>query len=345
MEITILERIFLEAIGRLRNERSDRSLYHIFQGKKSATSLQDAHFYDLESTFGTVLISKQRFETVLTDLASKQWIERQETLRLTEAGTRALQQTDEKIIDQLGGELRGYPEMMWKRISLLIQTVVCLEAKQPFIPVQQDTFVREWVKGLLAHIPNRKEWIECMYQELSRLLENRSKREATLISHRLSGLQTGWSYPQLARLFEVDEETIQFEFRVAWRRCIRDVKQFPFIHQLGVDLNTSKMTQSAQKTWELLKQGRTVEDVARRRQLKHSTMEDHLVEIAMYASSFPLDQFVEPSQQIEIQEIAQRRETYALKQIKSAMQTEVSYFQIRLVLARSKWEVNEWKTH
>ncbi|HAL00410.1 MAG TPA: hypothetical protein DCP50_05455, partial [Exiguobacterium sp.] len=62
------------------------------------------------------------------------------------------------------------------------------------------------------------------------------------------------------------------------------------------------------------------------------------VEIAMYAPTFPLDYFVDTAQQEEIRHIAQQLKTYALKRIKSAMQSDVSYFQIRLVLARSKWE-------
>jgi len=338
MEISLLERIFLESIQRLRDERSDRSLYHVFQGKKSATSLQDAHFYDLESTFGTVLVSKQRFESVLTELAQKKWIERQETLRLTSEGARLVGQTDGVIIDQLGGELRGYAEMMWKRLSLLVQTVICLEAQQPFIPVQQETIVREWVKSVLPTISNRADWLAQMYQELTLLLERLPERDATLISHRLSGVQTGWSYPQLARMMKVDVETVQFEFIIAWRRCINDLKSTPLIQQIGAGLHTPKMTQSAQTTWELLQQGLTVEDVAVRRRLKNSTMEDHLVEIAMYAPTFPLDHFVDTAQQEEIRHIAQQFKTYALKRIKSAMQSDVSYFQIRLVLARSKWE-------
>jgi len=338
MEVSLLERIFLESIQRLRNERSDRSLYHVFQGKKSATSLQDAHFYDLESTFGTVTVSKQRFESILTELAEKQWIERQETLRLTNEGTRLVGQLSSVVIDQLGGELRGYAEMMWKRLSLLVQTLICLEAKQPFIPVQQETIVREWVKSVLPTISNRSNWLHDMHQELIRLFERLPEREATLISYRLSGVQAGWSYPQLAHMMKVDVETVQFEFIIAWRKCIADLEKAPLLKQIGADLHTSKMTQSAQTTWELLQQGLSVEDVAIRRRLKNSTMEDHLVEIAMYAPSFPLDHFVIPAQQEEIRRISQQLETYALKRIKSEMQTDASYFQIRLVLARSKWE-------
>lgn len=340
MEISLLERIFLESIHRLRNERSDRSLYHVFQGKKSATSLQDAHFYDLEPTFGTVLISKRRFESILTELEQKRWIERQETLRLTSEGEHLLNQLNGTMMDQLGGELRGYAEMMWKRISLLTQTMICLEANQAFIPAQQETIVREWVKRYLPRIPNRTEWLHHMYQELTLLLERLPERDATLISHRLSGVQTGWSYPQLAQMLKTDVETVQFEFMIAWRKCIDDLEKTPLIKQMGADLHTPKMTQSAQTTWELLQQGLTVENVAIKRRLKNSTMEDHLVEIAMYAPSFPLDYFVSTSQQEEIRRISIQHRTFALKRIKSEMQSDVSYFQVRLVLARSKWEGN-----
>jgi uncharacterized protein YpbB len=103
--------------------------------------------------------------------------------------------------------------------------------------VQQDTIVREWVKSVLPTTSNRADWLGQMYQGLTLLLERLPERDATLLSRRLSGVQTGWSYPQLAGMMKVDGETVQFEFIIAWRRCINDLKSTPLIQQIGAGLH------------------------------------------------------------------------------------------------------------
>lgn len=72
-------------------------------------------------------------------------------------------------------------------------------------------------KSVLPTISNRAEWLHHMHQELIFLLERLPEREATLISYRLSGVQAGWSYPQLAQMMKTDMESVQYEFTIAWR--------------------------------------------------------------------------------------------------------------------------------
>ena len=68
--------------------------------------------------------------------------------------------------------------------------------------------------------------------------------------------------------------------------------------------------------------------------LRTSTIEDHVVEMAMYLDEFPLDQFVPFDQIIEVERL-RVRDSWALKPIFEKMDG-ISYFQIRLVFARLK---------
>ncbi|WP_214849491.1 helix-turn-helix domain-containing protein [Exiguobacterium sp. s193] len=336
MELTIVNQMLLEAVTRLRDERTDRSLYHVLQGKRSATSLQDAHFYELEPVFGMLPFKRETFDRLLTELERQGLIERDTTLRVTEIGK--AQVAAPFLIDDLGGELRGFSITLWKRISLLIQTLVCLEQRITFVPIQQDVATKEWVRQQIKHIPNRKQWLEGIHRELRDALRQLSDREATLISYRLSGLKTGLSYPQLQEQLDSDTLSLRLEFIMAWRKCLRHLNETSIILQLGSDIDQSKMTQSAQKTWEMLKRGQTLDEIAHRRRLKKSTMEDHLVEIAMYSDVFPLGQFIGEAEWNEVKQVVNREHTYSLKRIKAELTSEIDYFQIRIALARTRWE-------
>ncbi|MGA9231680.1 MAG: helix-turn-helix domain-containing protein [Exiguobacterium oxidotolerans] len=336
MKLTVINQVLLETISRLRGERTDRSLFHILQGKRSATSLQDAHFYELETVFGMLPFRRETFDRLLLELEQQGFIERAETLRITELGESSIKVPF--LIDDMGGELRGFPIILWKRLSLLIQTIVCLEQKRFFVPVQQDVAIKDWVRRYVKGMPQRTQWIDQVYHELREALRQLSVKEATLISYRLSGLKTGLSYPQLEEKLDSDVLSLRLEFMMAWRKCLRHLDEAGLILRLGEDIDQSKMTQSAQKTWDMLRNGFALNEISERRRLKKSTMEDHLVEIAMYSDVFPRSQFLSDAQFKEVIEVANRNETFSLKRIKGELKLETDYFQIRIALARKRWE-------
>jgi len=336
MEPTFIERIFLEAISRLEGERTDRSLFHIIQGKRSATTLQDAHFYRLDSLFGMLPLDPKGYEEQVNNLTRKGWV-RNAPFELTEEGRALLGHTF--IVDKLGGEWRGYSLVLWKRFSLLLQTLLCLQEKTTFIPVQQDEGTKSWVRHTLRTIDDRVDWIETVYRELRTALEKLEDTAATLIAYRLSGKRTGLPLPQLADRLEVDQLSVRMQFQQAWASCLRELPESGLIHGLARDVSRDKMTTSAARTYELLRLGLSIEEIKSRRRLKDSTVEDHLVEIAMYGERFPLGQFVPDSVAQEIRMIQQNERTFALKRIRQNMKQECSYFQIRIVLARLVKEV------
>ncbi|WP_407697167.1 helix-turn-helix domain-containing protein [Schinkia azotoformans] len=75
-------------------------------------------------------------------------------------------------------------------------------------------------------------------------------------------------------------------------------------------------------------------EIAIIRNLKESTIEDHIVEIASELKSFNIEPFVSNDLQGKIIESFQTLRTKRLKPIRSSLNDTVSYFQIRLVLGR-----------
>jgi uncharacterized protein YpbB len=83
----------------------------------------------------------------------------------------------------------------------------------------------------------------------------------------------------------------------------------------------------------LLNQGFTAEEIASFRNLKISTIEDHLVEFALNVKDFSINSYVDEDIQLKILEISRQESTRQLKVIRNTLKT-ASYFQIRLVLAK-----------
>ena len=51
MKITYLETVLLYTLNKIHGERTIYSLFHLFQGKRSSQTIQDAHLYQLTAFF------------------------------------------------------------------------------------------------------------------------------------------------------------------------------------------------------------------------------------------------------------------------------------------------------
>ena len=93
------------------------------------------------------------------------------------------------------------------------------------------------------------------------------------------------------------------------------------------------MTQSTEKTFQLLNQGYSIADIVNTRQLKKGTIEDHIVELALKISDFSIEPFVTVEKQNQIKKVVNETMTKQLRLIQNNVQ-DATYFEIRLVLAK-----------
>ncbi|MFC4683410.1 helix-turn-helix domain-containing protein [Exiguobacterium sp. s149] len=333
--VHLADGVLLLSIQRLKGERSERSLFHVLNGKRSATTLQDAFFYDLEPIFGLFPYTKYDYEKLLTSFEKRGWLNRS-SFTLTEAGAMlASPEAVSDLFDRLGGEYRDYTTMTWKRLSLFVQTFMSLEHERTFYPVQADRLAERWVKQIVR---TEREWrplIQSFHHELETALEDIGDPYATAVVYRFTGaFETGYTYEQIAALLDVDARTARLYFLAGWNALLwklpRDAKLLGFAH----GLSSERMTLSARGSYEQFLAGRSFQQVQSQRRLRTSTIEDHVVEMAMYLDEFPLDQFV-PLEQIKQVEQLRDESSWALKPIFEQIDG-ISYYQIRLVFARLK---------
>jgi len=178
-----------------------------------------------------------------------------------------------------------------------------------------------------------------LYNELTTILETIENKYADLFVSRLSGFQHyGKSIQQISReINQTEVDTwliIQSITHYILKQMEQHKQQFPLLDALKMQDHLLQITISANKTKALVDQGIPLEKISSIRNLKMNTIYDHIVEIALHDDSFALHNFIDDETIATILRTAHALDTYQLKELKEALGSEYSYFQIRLALAR-----------
>jgi uncharacterized protein YpbB len=343
-----LETVILYCLKQLNSERTIYSIYHLLNGKKSSQTIQDAHLFSIKEYFGVYdTLTRENFEQIIEELSRKNLIDGcgEQRYRVTVSGLEHIETT---AMDHYlnGWTFHSFTTLFWERLSFFIQVtsnLVYEEAK--YIPIQKNKDVHNWLKLMLKEIKvPRNELGSILFSEIVDCLNAAKDLDPAALVFRLTGFQQiGLTALQAARILKMDIHDYQLEFVNTLHYLIQKIKDsscfniLPFL--MGNLEKSDELTISARKTWNFLMQGNPPEVIADLRNLKLSTIEDHLVEFALHLESFSIDPYVEKELQSKIIELSRSMGTRQLKRIKDELKA-VTYLQIRLVLAKygdEKW--------
>lgn len=338
-----IENILLYCLKQLNGERTIYSIYHLLNGKKSSQTLQDAHLFSLKKYFRILEpLTRESFDEIFNRLLEKKLIEAcgEQRYLLTSVGQDYLINNAPTCYVN-GWRYQPFTLLVWERLSLLVQVTSNFTFQETkYIPIQKNTEVHNWLKDFLksSSIPKQKLG-KILFSELVDCLEQAKDINPAVLVFRLTGYkQIGLTSSQTAKKLNIDSIQYYLEFINILHCLIEFVEsapsRFKVLSSLLVNIEQkNSLTLSSRKTWVLLNQGFTPEEIARIRNLKSSTIEDHLVEFALNVKDFPINTFVEEVVQQKILEISRQEGTRQLKVIRNTLKT-ASYFQIRLVLAK-----------
>ena len=344
----ILERIILTCSLHIKAERTTSAIYHLLLGKKSIQTVQDAHIYQLEKFYGIYrTLTKKAFNQKIVELVNKQHLVKNPSQETTYICTHTGEVWLEKHKNQFnltyfnGLKYGETANIFFERLILLIQTITNSNKDfYAFIPVIDKEPVENWVKMVYKKTKGSEvKLLGTIYEELYRLLVSYSNKEANIFVDRLTGYKKyGMSIEQLAAGYKCDIHDIQLLLSGVLQSIVHIVQSknndFPFLSFILKDLSlASPITKSTSVTHDLLKKTYSIDQIAKIRQLKINTIYDHFVEIALYDKAFPIHQFVSEHTQAEILRAVDQTKTYKLKQLKQQLSVDITYFQIRLVLA------------
>lgn len=347
-----LEGIILHCSAHIKQSRSIQAIYHLLKGKKGIQTVHDAHMFHLENFYGIhKRLEKRVFDEKVNKLIEQdllQVISEEENLcALTEEGTKWLYQYNDKLRLHYfkGMQLHKVDEEFLSRLLLIIQTYTNIKMNHAsFIPITDTVSVASWVKDFYRRMSSisPEKILSLLYSDLHTLFQAFPDREANFMIDHMTGYKAyGMSSSQLGHRYNLNNEDIIILRTAIVHNMMEMIEQekntldiLPLIiihHQKG-----HLITHSAMETYHLLKSGLSLDDISSKRNLKLNTIYDHVVEISLFNKAFSIDDYVSESAQSEIIQAVSTLKSYKLKEIKEKVPDSISYFQIRLVLAKIK---------
>jgi uncharacterized protein YpbB len=345
---TYLSSVVLYCLKQIHTERTPYSIYHLLNGKKSSQTIQDAHLYHLSGLFNTFpQLTRTYFNEIISELETKKFLEfvNEDRVKITFLGRKFLEETfTEKPlpVNLNGWKHHSLQDDFWKRLSLIVQVISNLiHYEASYIPIQNDIKTSEWVKVTLQKLKaNRDEIASRLLTEITKSLSNDTRIIPDALVFRLTGYRRiGLTAIQIAEKLQIDRSYYHLQFLNCLHTMIDKITnnsaEYPILHHLLSDSKKEiQLTKSSLTTYQYLQLGRTIDEIAVTRNLKNSTIEDHIVEIALNDSSFSIDTFIPEPIQDKIKMAIVKINSKQLKLIRQELGGNITYFQIRLVLAK-----------
>lgn len=339
--------VILKCCSQINGDRTIQSIYHLLTGRRSIQTVQDAHLYKIGNLYGVYKnLSFEDFEKVVSQLSTEDFITQinhESVYTITPKGIKWLnaQKNNLALSSFKGLQFYNIDLIFSERLLLLIQVLTnSYMNNSSYIPIIDKVHITTWVKQTFKRMSTEIEsYVRLLYKELHELLSYLSDQEADLFVNRLTGYKRyGMSTQQLAHTYQMSQHDIQLLFIRIIHQMLHSISHhedhFKLMKYIVKDLlKNSFLTESASKTYELIKAGHSIDQVANIRNLKKNTIYDHIVEITFYDKRFSIQTYVSDQEQLEILNAIKKTNSSKLKTIKAHINENISYFQIRLTLA------------
>jgi len=341
----MFHQILLQIFQKLNNERSISAAYHVLRGKRSGQTIQDIGLFQLHNYFGLLpKLPRATFDEAVSSFSQNSWLIMQESghYSMKKLGLQRAEQIPDFLFD--GWHYRGNEHIFFARLSLIVQSLSYQSAGiRSFSPISRDTNIQSWVRTfLLEHNYQDGHLQQQLLEECESVLSEISLSEANkqLVLYRLSGYGLpGWTWQQLASERKEAVLDCQLAFIELLHVFLNEVHQttdYPLLGNIAEELRVKALlTDSAQQTAYLYEQGYSLEQIMQIRKLKQSTIEDHLVELAMYEPNFSIGPFVSYKEAEKVWQASKQYQTKKLKTLHEVVEG-MSYFQLKLVLAKGE---------
>ena len=344
-----LSLIILKIVEKMDGQRSLNASLHILRGKRSGQTLQDVEYFSVKPYFSILpKLSESTFKESMNFLLMEQLVVEENGLAyVTQIGKETLRTSRSVFFD--GWHYRGREELFFLRLLLLVQTLSQVRAsRNSFLPITNDRAIQQFVKNIIrgqygSHESNAISFGEELKTAIRK--SQLTELQAKVLSHRLTGVDaSGWTWEQIEVATNESRSSLQLEFLEAIHRLLRVtensnmIHELPILHKLaeGIRIETP-LTESTVLTKKLFDQGRTIDEISVVRQLKVSTIEDHISEMATNDDNFPISRFVSPEDQIVVRQEVLTKGVKRLRLLKQQF-PHLSYFQLRLILSTTKGE-------
>lgn len=352
-----LDAVILTGLDIVNGERTQSSIYHLLKGKKTSQTIQDAQLYGISPLFQLYRNMKRPYyEQRITGLTNEGYIYEMDNLKygLTAEGKDQLNKFFQRHPFPFflnGWKYHEMTSVFWNRLTLIIQTVSNLIYKEhQFIPVNREIPVQQWVKKVInQNRSSLQDYTQQLNLELVTIFDRQDFPDSPeIIVQQLSGFNMiGKTSRQLSDQFKCGPDEIYTRFineiHFMFSLIENDKSNFPVLAEMmNVNPESIPFTKSTAETYQYISRGFSIDRIASIRRLKRSTIEDHILEIALLDKSFSISSYVPDAMFKKIVDVSEN--SNRLKPIKDQI-PEAEYFQIRLVLAKAERGERVWKNY
>ncbi len=344
--MSFFKMLILKCLYKMNGERTIYSILHILNGKKSSQTIQDIHIFQLTSLFQSFpLLTREQLDQIIYTLHKEEWLEKTGENHYFVKNDRKLELEVLLKENPFPRYLKGWryhsvTGPYWQRLSLFVQVTSHLSKKSNhYMPIQRNPATQLWLKDTLYTMSSidRSKMNHYLYQEIVNCLEE-SELDPLLLIIRLTGSdRIGLTSEQAAIELELDPYYYQLSFLAILHymieKILSDKGEFPLLSQMIKEgKKPFTLTESTAKTFNLIQKGLSIEQIVRVRNLKQSTIEDHIIEILLNVPNFPMANLVSSENITKIKACMEQSPSKSLKVIKQQL-ADVSYFEIRAVMA------------
>ncbi|MGX7419232.1 helix-turn-helix domain-containing protein [Carnobacterium gallinarum] len=328
-----------------KKSRKAMTVYHIVSGKRTASILYQAEIYQLSAYFSLFSkLKKEQYQKIIEKGITLKLLiyENEEQLLLTEKGVQWLETYFSSHHLPVNLNLLHYGRWVnefWRRVLFLSQVLSEIRYENKgYLPIEKEWRIQIWVKSWLQKQKLERSLVAKDFgAEWLNLGSTLSEQKMTILVGYLSGYNTiGQTTQQLATSLATEPSEISVSLVEALCEMIVEIQQnkvvYPLLYQIQAELEQSigAVSQSIRKTEEELKNGLSLEDITQMRQLKLSTVSEHMIELAIIDPKFSVRAVIKNQPFVEVSQLLQVNPSCTYTEIKEQF-PEVPFYVYRIV--------------
>lgn len=281
--------------------RRPKTIWQLLTAKLTTSTLYGGLRYDLLSYIKTPLeMNALQYEKSLQELIAKGWLKvNEEQYLLTATGLQQKKHffaTHPYLCLTQPGLFAHIDLQLWNaRLLLVVQAVSELcHQNAHYYPCVEDVFVQATIKRWFKQI-GKENACAIIKESLNEFLKAQDIKQATIFSAQLVGHEfSGFTKQQIAQQFLLSPAEVSF----IWSDLASGYAYFLQTHYpkakvlLDGVFKVNILSASAQETFNLFKQGVSLNQIAQIKKVKVSTVQEHLLNAAILSPDFDFDVFL-----------------------------------------------------
>lgn len=309
------------------------TLYHLLRGKRTSSVLIYGFLYENLRFFQLFpMLPETQFNRIVADLIKQNLLcqTAEGEVQITDKGMQIATNDTEHYYRIDNYRFGKTDDRMWRLLQFTVQVISNLSyGNKHYIPLEHSPVFQKQVKQYIKSMPKAR-LIQTVKEEWNSLFSLLPKDEANFFAQQFSGYQIiGKTSFQLMAADTPFKRFLNKKEKL--HHLIHTILLMPnnsFLKMLILPLIKQNENQSMSKTVLYLEKKISIEGMALQRQVKLSTIKDHLMEVAL-TQDFPFEQFISPTTYFCLDDYSKPYQEWTYQSVKQT-NPALDYFEFRL---------------